>query len=127
MSDLMSIRAHLEDAQKHLEESIQQHRDMAEGHANHDYATARAALGRSRAAVEKAQRAVDSAFVHTKQAPGHELHDPKVHPAAAMGAQVSSGEHTPRSYTPEEIRQRDQRRAVEHCYNERLRQMGVKR
>src|SRR5579883_642539 len=42
-------------------------------------------------------------------------HDQEANPSAAMGAQTSDGQH-PRSLTPDDIRARDQRAAVDMCY-----------
>jgi hypothetical protein len=45
--------------------------------------------------------------------------NPAANPTAAQGAQVSNGQ-SPRSYTPEEIRQRDQRTSVDAAYRRRM-------
>jgi hypothetical protein len=58
--------------------------------------------------------------------PEPESHDPIANPTAGQGAQVSDGRE-PRSYTPEAIRKREQRAAVQACYEARLRQLGVRR
>jgi hypothetical protein len=98
--------SHLSDAAAHLENALDHH-----------------AAGRQSAvksSIQSAQRCVQRAI---EQSNGH---DPAINPTAAMGAQVSNGQ-SPRDYSPEAIRARDQRRAVDFAYQERLKQSGARR
>jgi len=55
-----------------------------------------------------------------------EAHPDYTDPTAAQGAQVSDG-YEDRAVTAEDIRQREQRAAVDYCYEARMRAEGVRR
>lgn len=102
-----AVKRHLDDIAVEARLSQIKHGDTGSSHTA------------TRRAIESAQRCVTRAI----EAIPEETHDPSINPTAAMGAQTSAGRE-PRSYTPEEIRQRDQRRAVEAAYNRRIQEGG---
>lgn len=106
MSD--AHRAALEEATDHLDRALEHHSNGRHG-----------AVKR---AVQAAQGCIDRALKALKP----ESHDPVANPTAAQGAQVSNGQ-SPRAYTAEEIRRRDQLNGCQLGYEARLRQMGARR
>jgi len=120
-------RPAIDDALAHARDhagAIREHSAKAlRAHDSDDYSAARNHL---RAVLQTCDhlRGAHEALARALE-PEPESHDPTVNPTAAQGAQVSDGRE-PRSYTPEEIRMRDQRAAVQACYEARLRSMGIK-
>lgn len=104
--DHAKVKRHLNDIAAEAKLSGERHTDTASSHSA------------TRRAMEAAQRSLKRAV--EEAAPAE--HDPVANPTAAMGAQTSNGQ-SPRDYSPEAIRERDQRRAVEFCHARRLEQL----
>ena len=88
-------------AQEHLQAIKETAKSGLDAHINADDTTARSCF---RNIIARCERALEES--------GADEHDPVANPSAAMGAQTSAG-NTPRSYTPEAIRQRDMRAGIE--------------
>jgi hypothetical protein len=99
------MKQHLEKIAAHHRAALAHHRTLEDALDDDDVAAAlkqHAALGRS---LKAAQQAVRDALETADY----------VEPSHDPGAQTSDG-FSPRSLTPEERRQRDQRKNVEFCY-----------
>lgn len=84
------------------------------------------ALGRHLRALETAHARLADAHDDLERALADGGSDPTVNPTGAMGAQTSAGQ-SPRDFSPEAIRRRDQLRGCEAGYAVRLKRMGFSR
>ncbi len=80
------------------------------------------ALGKHLRAAERSQDLLKAAHRDLEAAIGTG-HDPAANPSAAMGAQTSDGQ-SPRAFTPDQIRQRDQLAGCRAGYEARMRALG---
>lgn len=92
----MSTHTELAEAKDHLDAALDHHADGRHGAVKRRVELARACVQR---AIEASPEYVD--------------------PTKAAGAQVSNGQ-SPRSFTPEEIRLRDQRAGINASYQRRI-------
>ncbi len=109
-------QAALDGARQHAEAVAAYLKRAGTAHAEGDDAT----VQRCHQAATRACSALDAAHDSLEHAlsESDEI-DPVANPTAAQGAQVSNGQ-SPRSYTPEEIRARDQRASVDAAYRRRI-------
>jgi hypothetical protein len=101
----VGARAKLARILKELESASETHGDSG------------SAFSSARRSVEKAKGCLDRALEEPAS------HNSIANPSGAMGAQTSAG-HSPRDYSPEAVRARDQQRAIEHAHAFRARIPG---
>ncbi len=120
----MSTKDSLAAAREHASAIGDHARKALAAHVDGDGSATRRHLREVAAAHAKLRDAHDAIARSIRDEP--DGHDPAVNPSAAMGAQTSAGQ-SPRDYSPEAIRQRDQRASIEAAYKRRVALEGLRR